>query len=186
MEIDEIRKLIELMEEKGVSELELKHRAGEVRLVRGSPASVSATVQPQPASAPVPPPAETTTAAQEQGPVAVNMWVLAGTESEWWHKIKDKYEAENPDVVERLEATFERFRREGRSAPVPAGQVVGQLIDKCAVVGFVPTAIEPISMEVTREVVMPARRQDRHSVRHGCDCPGPRGTFANFRAFGHA
>ncbi len=66
MEIDEIRKLIELMEEKGVSELELKHRAGEVRLVRGSPASVPATVQPQPVSAPVPPPAETTTAAQEQ------------------------------------------------------------------------------------------------------------------------
>ncbi len=25
--------------------------------------------------------------------------------------------AEHPDVVERLEATFERFRREGRSAP---------------------------------------------------------------------
>ena len=48
MEIDEIRKLIELMEEKGVSELELKHRAGEVRLVRGEPASVPATVQPQP------------------------------------------------------------------------------------------------------------------------------------------
>ena len=66
MEIDEIRKLIELMEEKGVSELELKHRAGEVRLVRGEPASVPATVQPQPASAPVPPPAETTTAVQEQ------------------------------------------------------------------------------------------------------------------------
>ena len=65
MEIDEIRKLIELMEEKGVSELELKHRAGEVRLVRGGPASVPATVQP-PASPPVSPPAETTTAAQEQ------------------------------------------------------------------------------------------------------------------------
>ncbi len=66
MEIDEIRKLIELMEEKGVSELELKHRAGEVRLVRGEPASVPATVQPQPAPSPVSPPAETATAAQEQ------------------------------------------------------------------------------------------------------------------------
>ena len=42
--------------------------------------------------------AQEETAAQEQGPVSVNMWVLAGTESEWWHKIKDKYEAENPDV----------------------------------------------------------------------------------------
>ena len=31
-----------------MSELELKHRAGEVRLVRGGPASVPATVQPQP------------------------------------------------------------------------------------------------------------------------------------------
>lgn len=66
MEIDEIRKLIELMEEKGVSELELKHRAGEVRLVRGGPASVPATVQPQPVPLQVSPPAETTTAAQEQ------------------------------------------------------------------------------------------------------------------------
>ena len=35
MEIDEIKKLIELMEEKGVIELELKDRSGEVRLVRG-------------------------------------------------------------------------------------------------------------------------------------------------------
>ena len=35
MEIDEIKKLIELMEEKGVAELELKDRSGEVRLVRG-------------------------------------------------------------------------------------------------------------------------------------------------------
>ncbi len=67
MEIEEIRKLVELMEEKGVSELELKHRAGELRLVRGGLASVvSATGQPQPASTPVPPPVETTTTAQEQ------------------------------------------------------------------------------------------------------------------------
>ena len=30
--------------------------------------------------------------------------------------------AGHPDVVKRLEATFERLRREGRSAPLPAGQ----------------------------------------------------------------
>ncbi len=66
MEIDEIRKLIELMEEKGVNELELKHRAGEVRLVRGGPASVPATVQPRPDLHLAAPPAETTAPAQEQ------------------------------------------------------------------------------------------------------------------------
>ena len=42
--------------------------------------------------------AQEETAAQEEGPVAINMWVLAGTESEWWHQIKDKYETEHPDV----------------------------------------------------------------------------------------
>lgn len=34
MELEDIRKLIELMEEKGLAELELKSRVGEVRLVR--------------------------------------------------------------------------------------------------------------------------------------------------------
>ena len=34
MEIDEIKKLMELMEEKGVIELEIKNASGEVRLVR--------------------------------------------------------------------------------------------------------------------------------------------------------
>ena len=66
MEIDEIRRLIELMEEKGLAELELKNRAGEIRLVRGGVAAVPATVQPPPASPPVSPPAETSSAAQEQ------------------------------------------------------------------------------------------------------------------------
>ncbi len=65
MEIDEIRRLIELMEEKGVAELELKNRAGEIRLVRGEAASAPATVQPQPAAPPVLPP-KTPGAAQEQ------------------------------------------------------------------------------------------------------------------------
>lgn len=38
MEIDEIRKLIDLMEEKHLTELELKDRAGEIRLVRAGQA----------------------------------------------------------------------------------------------------------------------------------------------------
>ncbi len=59
MELDDIRKLIELMEEKGLAELELKNRLGEVRLVRGGarssqaaepvvalPAAAPATIQP--------------------------------------------------------------------------------------------------------------------------------------------
>lgn len=61
MELDDIRKLIELMEEKGLAELELKNRVGEVRLVRSIarasgaaeafvPASVVPAV-PQPAGA---------------------------------------------------------------------------------------------------------------------------------------
>jgi acetyl-CoA carboxylase biotin carboxyl carrier protein len=74
MELDDIRKLIELMEEKGLAELELKNRVGEVRLVRSIarasgaaeafvPASVVPAVpQPaeaQPASAAWAPPAAT-------------------------------------------------------------------------------------------------------------------------------
>ncbi|SVE30803.1 uncharacterized protein METZ01_LOCUS483657, partial [marine metagenome] len=38
MEIDEIRKLIDLMEERHLTELELKDRAGEIRLVRAGQA----------------------------------------------------------------------------------------------------------------------------------------------------
>ena len=46
MEIDEIKKLIELMEEKGVIELELKDRSGEVRLVRGVQSITQAAAAP--------------------------------------------------------------------------------------------------------------------------------------------
>lgn len=42
MEIDDIKKLMELMEEKGVVELEIKSAAGEVRLVRAQPHAVVA------------------------------------------------------------------------------------------------------------------------------------------------
>lgn len=61
MEIEDIKKLIELMEEKGVSELELKTRVGEVRLVRGVaqvPQVPAVAPPPTPAApAPDPPPA---------------------------------------------------------------------------------------------------------------------------------
>jgi acetyl-CoA carboxylase biotin carboxyl carrier protein len=55
MELDDIRKLIELMEEKGLAELELKNRLGEVRLVRGIARSAQAAepVVPPSAAAPV-------------------------------------------------------------------------------------------------------------------------------------
>lgn len=69
MELDDIRKLIELMEEKGLAELELKNRLGEVRLVRGVARSAqvaepvvappaAAPVAAQPSSAPPPEPVE--------------------------------------------------------------------------------------------------------------------------------
>ena len=77
MEIDEIRKLMELMEEKGVTELELKNRAGEVRLVRGSSASVPATVHPQPDPAQVSPPTGTKAVAPEQDGIDPNLTITS-------------------------------------------------------------------------------------------------------------
>ena len=41
MEIDDIKKLMELMEEKSVIELEIKNASGEVRLVRAHPQAVA-------------------------------------------------------------------------------------------------------------------------------------------------
>ena len=87
MEIDDIRKLIELMEEKGVAELEVKNRAGEVRLVRGEAASVPATVRPQP----VLPPAETTTTAQEQDGLDPSLTIVSPM-------VGTFYGAPNPDT----------------------------------------------------------------------------------------
>ncbi len=77
MEIDEIRKLIELMEEKDVTELELKNRAGEVRLVRGGPATMPATVQPQPAAPQVSPSTQTKAAPQEQDGIDPNLTITS-------------------------------------------------------------------------------------------------------------
>ena len=92
MEIDDIRKLIELMEEKGVAELEVKNRAGEVRLVRGEAASVPATVRPQPAAPPVLPPVETTTTtAQEQDGLDPSLTIVSPM-------VGTFYGAPNPDT----------------------------------------------------------------------------------------
>ncbi len=48
MDIEDIKKLIELMESKGVSELEMKDRAGEIRLVRATRRSPAFTPIPGP------------------------------------------------------------------------------------------------------------------------------------------
>ena len=91
MEIDEIRKLIELMEEKGVTELELRDRAGEVRLVRGGSAVVPATIQPQPASPEVSPSAESTATGQEQDGLDPNLTITSPM-------VGTFYYAPNPDA----------------------------------------------------------------------------------------
>jgi len=39
----------------------------------------------------------------DEGPVTINMWVLAGTTSDWWHEIKELYEEQHPDVTLNLE-----------------------------------------------------------------------------------
>ncbi|NOT55557.1 MAG: acetyl-CoA carboxylase biotin carboxyl carrier protein [Deltaproteobacteria bacterium] len=62
MEIDDIKKLMELMEEKGVVELEIKNAAGEVRLVRAhhqvvaAPLPVASMAAPPTMTLPPPPP----------------------------------------------------------------------------------------------------------------------------------
>lgn len=60
MDIDEIRRLIDLMAETGVTELEVKDAEGHVRLVLGGPASVPPQIvqaAPSQAAAPSEPPA---------------------------------------------------------------------------------------------------------------------------------
>lgn len=52
MDIDEIRKLIDLMTETGVTELEVKDAEGHVRLVLGGPAAVPTQIVPAAPAAP--------------------------------------------------------------------------------------------------------------------------------------
>ena len=89
MEIEDIKKLIELMEEKGVSELELKTRVGEVRLVRGvaQVPQVPAVAPPPVPVAPAPDPPPAPVAEQALDPNATIISPMVGT----------FYRAPNPD-----------------------------------------------------------------------------------------
>src|SRR5205809_8146164 len=76
MEIDDIKKLVELMEERGVVELEMEDRKGKIRLVRENhraPAPVSGLAATPPLQTLVPPMAEavpTDGQAAQQAPAA--------------------------------------------------------------------------------------------------------------------
>lgn len=88
MELDDIRKLIDLMEERGLAELELKNRLGEVRLVRNGVRPVQAT-EPvaSPAAAPVEAPASNPVAPEPVEPGLAIRSPMVGT----------FYRAPNPD-----------------------------------------------------------------------------------------
>ncbi len=88
MELDDIRKLIDLMEERGLAELELKNRLGEVRLVRNGARPVQAA-EPvaSPAAAPVEAPASNPVAPEPVEPGLAIRSPMVGT----------FYRAPNPD-----------------------------------------------------------------------------------------
>jgi len=94
MELDDIRKLIDLMEERGLAELELKNRLGEVRLVRNSARPVHA-VEPvaSPAAAPVEAPASNPVAPEPVEPGLAIRSPMVGT----------FYRAPNPDAEPYIE-----------------------------------------------------------------------------------
>ena len=94
MEIDEIKKLIELMEEKGVVELELKDRSGEVRLVRGvQPITQAAAVTvSRPGTAQTPAAQATNPGAPEQTETDPNLTITSPM-------VGTFYAASNPEAV---------------------------------------------------------------------------------------
>lgn len=94
MELDDIRKLIDLMEERGLAELELKNRLGEVRLVRNSARPVQAA-QPvaSPSAAPVDAPASSPVAPEPVEPGLAIRSPMVGT----------FYRAPNPDAEPYVE-----------------------------------------------------------------------------------
>lgn len=94
MELDDIRKLIDLMEERGLAELELKNRLGEVRLVRNSARPVQA-VEPvaSPAAAPVEAPASNPVGPEPVEPGLAIRSPMVGT----------FYRASNPDAEPYIE-----------------------------------------------------------------------------------
>ena len=80
MELDDIRKLIDLMEERGLAELELKNRLGEVRLVRNGARPVQAA-EPvaSPSAAPVEAPASNPVAPEPVEPGLAIRSPMVGT-----------------------------------------------------------------------------------------------------------
>ena len=94
MELDDIRKLIDLMEERGLAELELKNRLGEVRLVRNGARPVQAA-EPvaSPAAAPVEAPASNPVAPESVEPGLAIRSPMVGT----------FYRAPNPDAEPYVE-----------------------------------------------------------------------------------
>ena len=94
MELDDIRKLIDLMEERGLAELELKNRLGEVRLVRNSARPVQAT-EPvaSPPVAPVDAPASNPVSPEPVEPGLAIRSPMVGT----------FYRAPNPDAEPYIE-----------------------------------------------------------------------------------
>ena len=72
MDIRKIKKLIELIEESGVSEIEIKEGEESVRISRqtqAAPQAVAAAPQPAPAAAPAPQAAEAPAEAEEEGEI---------------------------------------------------------------------------------------------------------------------
>ena len=94
MELDDIRKLIDLMEERGLAELELKNRLGEVRLVRNSarPVHVAEPVA-SPPVAPVDAPASSRVTPEPVEPGLAIRSPMVGT----------FYRAPNPDAEPYVE-----------------------------------------------------------------------------------
>ena len=95
MEIEDIKKLIELMEEKGVSELELKTRVGEVRLVRGVARTPQAPV--------VAPPPTPTAPASDPPPAPVPEQTLDPNTTILSPMVGTFYRAPNPDTSPYVE-----------------------------------------------------------------------------------
>ncbi len=94
MELDDIRKLIDLMEERGLAELELKNRLGEVRLVRNSARPVHAAESvASPPVAPVDAPASSPVTPEPVEPGLAIRSPMVGT----------FYRASNPDAEPYVE-----------------------------------------------------------------------------------
>jgi acetyl-CoA carboxylase biotin carboxyl carrier protein len=81
MDIRKVKKLIELLEESGVAEIEIKEGEESVRISRHGTAPVTNFVHTQPAAAPALPPAASTAASVRAGAIAAEE-VAAATRAE--------------------------------------------------------------------------------------------------------